>query len=426
VWTRRIDEFAQRGFRLTNYAPEAQCTPSRSALLTGRYSIRSGTYSVPIGVSGGWGLVKWERTLGDLLSAAGYACAAYGKWHVGEGAGRWPTDKGFEEWYGPPRTYDEALWPTDPWYDPTRDSVTRMVEIKKGEADVTERDQLTLDVRRDCDTEYLRRATAFIQRSVSGHTPFFVYFNHSLMHMPVIPREEFRGKTGQGPWADCLLELDSDFGALLDWLDELGVAENTMVVFAGDNGPEEVLLWRGSPGYWEGSYFAGGEGNLRTPCIVRWAGHVPAGRVSNDIMHVTDWFTTLLHAASVPPPADRVIDGISQLEWLTGLRERSAREGYLYWMGPELYGAKWHDFKLVLVSQQYSTDPPRKLSSPRIINLLIDPHEREAISLPYLHSWTASHFNRLIGAFQSSLVRESLIPAAAPADHIPHPGHGPG
>jgi arylsulfatase A-like enzyme len=420
AWTRRIDDFARQGLRLTNYAPEAQCTPTRSALLTGRYAIRSGTHCIPIGASDAWGLVKWERTLGDLLSEAGYACAVYGKWHVGEGAGRWPPDKGFEEWYGPPRTYDEALWPTDPWYDPARDPVTRMLQIRRGDAEVTACDQLTLELRRDCDAEYLRRASAFIRRNVSAGRPFFVYFNHSLMHMPVIPREEFRGKSGGGPWADCLLELDSDFGVLLDLLATERVADNTIVVFAGDNGPEEVLLWRGSPGYWEGSYFAGGEGNLRTPCIVRWLGHIPDGRVSNDIMHVTDWFTTLLHAANVPPPVDREIDGISQFDWLTGKRARSAREGYLYWMGPELYGVKWHDFKLVLVSQRYSTDPPSRLSGPRIINLLTDPHEREPVALPYLHSWTGAHFNRLIGEFQSSLVREPLIPAGAPVDHLPH------
>ena len=258
--TDRIDAFAGEGFRLTNYCPESQCTPTRSALLTGRHAIRSGTHSVPIGSSGGWGLVAWEKTLGELLRDAGYACAAYGKWHVGEGRGRWPTDRGFEEWYGPPRTYDEALWPTDPWYDPDRDPVSRMLEIKRGEPDVTEGEQLTLDVRRDCDAEYLRRAETFIRRSVQGDAPFFLYFNHSLLHMPVIPRAEFKGRSGQGDWADSLLELDTDFGTLLDLLDELDVADDTLVVFAGDNGPEDVLLWRGSPGYWEGSYFAGGRG----------------------------------------------------------------------------------------------------------------------------------------------------------------------
>jgi hypothetical protein len=164
-----------------------------------------------------------------------------------------------------------------------------MVEIKQGERDVTEREQLTLEVRRDCDREYLRRASAFMRAKAAAGVPFFVYFNHSLTHMLVVPRQEFEGSNGQGPWADSLLELDSDFGTLLDLLDLLGIADTTVVVFAGDNGPEEVLLWRGTPGYWEGSYLAGGEGNLRTPCMVRWPGRIPAGQVSDDIMHVTDW-----------------------------------------------------------------------------------------------------------------------------------------
>lgn len=417
--TGRIDAFAQEGVRLTNYCPESQCTPTRSALLTGRHAIRSGTHSVPFGAPGGWGLVAWERTIADLLSEAGYACSAYGKWHVGEGPGRWPTDKGFEEWYGPPRTYDEALWPADPWYDPARDPVSRMVEIRRGEADVTEREQLTLDIRRDCDREYLRRADAHIRRSVGQQTPFFVYFNHSLMHLPVLPREEFKGRTRQGDWADSLAELDADFGVLLDLLNELAIADDTLVVFAGDNGPEDVLLWRGSPGFWEGSYFAGGEGNLRTPCMARWPGKIPPGLGSDEIMHVTDWFTTLLRAADVEPPSDRVIDGVDQLDWLTGKRATSARDGYIYWMGPEMYGAKWRNFKLVLVAQKYMTDSPAKLATPRLINLTTDPQERELVSLPYLHSWTVAHFNRLIGGFGASLAREPLIPAGAPLDHVP-------
>jgi arylsulfatase len=419
TWTRRIDAFAAEGFRLTNYAPEAQCTPSRSALLTGRHAIRSGNHSVPLGAPGGWGLVAWERTLADVLSEAGYRCAAYGKWHVGEGPGRWPTDKGFEEWYGPPRTYDEALWPSDPWYDPKRDPVSRMVESRRGDHDVTEGAQLTLEVRRDCDREYLERASAFMRARAAEGQSFFVYFNHSLMHMPVIPRPEFQGRTGEGDWADSLLELDTDFGELLDLLAELDLATDTIVVFAGDNGPEEVLTWRGTPGYWEGSYFAGGEGNLRTPCIVRWPGHVRAGDASNEIMHVTDWFTTLLHAAGCEVPSDRVIDGVDQLPWLTAERESSSRDGYIYWMGPEMYGVKWRNFKLALVVQTYSTDPVGKLSIPRIINLVTDPQEREPVSLPHLHSWTASHFNRLLADYRASLEREPLIPAGAPLDHVP-------
>jgi arylsulfatase len=417
--TRRIDAFAGEGFRLTNYCPESQCTPTRSALLTGRHAIRSGTHSVPIGASGGWGLVTWEETLGDLLSAAGYRCAAYGKWHVGEGAGRWPTDHGFEEWYGPPRTYDEALWPTDPWYDPQRDPVSRMVEIKRGDDDVTEGAQLTLEVRRDCDLDYLRRAEAFIRHAVGDEEPFFVYFNHSLMHMPTIPREEFKGRSGQGAWADCLLELDADFATLLDLLADLDVADDTLVVFAGDNGPEEILLWRGTPGYWEGSYFAGGEGNLRTPCLVRWPGRVNAGGASNEIMHVVDWFTTILRATGVDQPGDREIDGVDQLSWLKGDANSSNREGYVYWMGPTMYGAKWRNFKLVLTAQMSELDAPARLATPRLINLITDPQEREPVPLPHLHTWVATHVNRLIGEFEASTKREPPIPLGAPLDHVP-------
>ena len=235
----------------------------------------------------------------------------------------------------------------------------------------------------------------------------------------MIPREEFRGRTRQGDWADSLVELDSDFGALLDLLDGLGLVDDTLVVFAGDNGPEEMLLWRGTPGFWEGSYFAGGEGNLRTPCIARWPGRVRAGEVSDEIMHVTDWFTTILRVAGAAPPGDREIDGIDQLPWLTGEAPSSGREGYIFWMGPEMYGVKWRNFKLVLVAQRYLTEPPAKLASPHIINLTVDPQEREPFTLPHLHSWTATHFNRLLGAFQASVAREPLIPAAAPLDHVP-------
>ncbi|TDW59975.1 arylsulfatase [Novosphingobium sp. PhB55] len=418
--TSRIDAFAKEGMRLTNYCPESQCTPTRSALMTGRHAIRSGTHTVPFAVPR-WGLVAWEKTIADMLTPAGYGCAAYGKWHVGEGPGRWPTDKGFEEWYGPPRTYDEALWPADPWYDPVRDPVSRMVEIRRGDTDVTEGAQLTLETRRDCDREYLTRAEAFIRRAAASETPFYIYFNHSMMHLPVIPREEFKGTTRQGDWADSLAELDADFGTLLDLLGELEIADNTIVVFAGDNGPEEVLLWRGSPGYWEGSYFGGGEGNLRTSCIVRWPGNILRGEASDEIMHVVDWFPTLLRAANVAPPTDRVIDGVDQFDWLTGKSPASARESYIYWMGDEMYGVKWQNFKLVMVIQKYFTEAPTKLATPHIVNLIIDPQEREATSLPYLHSWTATHFNRLIGDFADSVAREPLIPLGAPLDLVPRP-----
>jgi len=415
--TRRLDAFAAEGLQLLNYAPEAQCTPTRSALMTGRYSIRSGNGTVETPGKPG-GIVAWERTMGDILSEAGYATAIYGKWHVGDSEGRFPTDHGFDEWYGIPHSYDECLWPDDPFYDPERDPVSHVVESVKG-GPLVELEQLTMEVRRNIDREYLTRAEAFIRRSVDDERPFYVYFNHSMMHLPTIPREEYRGVSGAGDFADSLMEMDGDFGELLDLLDELGIAEDTVVVFAGDNGAEEALPWRGSSGFFEGSYFTGMEGALRTPCLVRWPGEVAPGRVSNEIVHVTDMFPTLLRWAGCEVPADREIDGRDQRPFFHGEQEKSNREGFLFWNGARLYGVKWQNFKTSLVDQKYFFDAAPPFANPRITNLLSDPKEREPIEYPHLHTWVLAHFNRLVAEFEASVAREELIPPSAPLDYIP-------
>jgi arylsulfatase len=416
--TKRIDVFAKEGFQLLNYAPEAQCTPCRSALMTGRYSIRSGNHTVTLAGEAGSGLVAWERTLGDIFSEAGYATLCTGKWHIGDDDGRWPTDHGFDEWYGPPHSYDEALWETDPWYDPERDPVAYMLQGRKGER-VVEKEKLTYELKRNIDSEYQRRNFQFIEENASAARPFFLYYNHSLMHIPVVPRDEYKGKSGNGDWADSLLQLDGDFGDILDKLDGLGLVDNTIVVFAGDNGNEEMLLHRGTAGYWEGSYFTGMEGSLRTPCLVRWPNKIPAGVESNEIVHVTDWFTTLLKMTGLEVPDDREIDGQDQSPFFYGEQEESSREGFIFWNGEKMYGVKWRNFKLSLVKQKYFTDPALPLGFPHVVNLVTDPKEREPYHPIYYHSWTMAHFGRLVKEFQESVKREPLIPAGAPLDYIP-------
>jgi arylsulfatase len=415
--TRRIDGFAGEGMKLLNFAPEAQCSPSRAALMTGRYAIRSGNHTVALPGDEG-GLVAWEKTLGDVLSAQGYATACYGKWHIGASDGRWPTDHGFDEWLGIPRTWDESLWPDDPWYDPKRDGITNVLESRRGEK-VREVKQLTQEVRRGIDAEFLARSKAFMKRSVEANKPFFLYFNHSLMHFPILPRAEFKGRSGQGEWADCLLQLDADFGTLLDDLRELGIDGDTIVVFSGDNGPEEMEPWRGHPGFFDGSYFTGMEGSLRTPCLVRYPGRVPPGAQSNEIVHITDMFTTLLRWAGTDAPGDRVIDGVDQRAFLEGKQKNSAREGFPYWMGETLYGVKWRDFKLAFHMQKTLAEPAQKLATPYLINLIVDPKERKPFDFPYVHSWTAIHFGKILKEFAASVQREPLIPAGAPLDHVP-------
>ncbi|HTV07026.1 MAG TPA: arylsulfatase [Acidobacteriaceae bacterium] len=417
VDTARIDSFAKEGMMLLNFAPEAQCTPSRSALMTGRYAIRSGNHTVALAGAQG-GLVRWERTLGDILSDAGYATAIVGKWHIGESAGRWPTDHGFNEWYGIPRSYDECLWPDDPWYDAKRDPVTRVLEGEKGQP-VRELQQLNVEVRRDIDIEYISRAKSFLKSSKEAGKPFFLYFNHSMLHLPTIPRPEFKGKTGHGAFADSLLELDSDFGAMIDYLDELGVTDNTIVVFSGDNGAEELEPWRGTSGYFEGSYFTGMEGSLRTPGLVRYPGHVPPGQKSNEIVHMTDMFTTLLAWAGLEAPKDRVIDGVDQRAFFEGKQQSSNREGFPYWLTNQLYGVKWRNFKLVLVQQKTLTDPALPLPNPHLINLDTDPKERGPYDYPYVHTWVLEHVGKILMEYQQSVALEPLIPAGAPLDYVP-------
>jgi arylsulfatase len=417
--TRRTDEFAREGLQLWHYIAEPQCTPSRSALLTGRYAIRSGTHTVPR-FSSSYGLVAWERTIADILSEAGYSTACFGKWHLGAEDGRWATDHGFDEWYGPPRSYDESRWPENPWYRPDRDLQSYMHEGTRDAGVRRLDDQLqTIELRRDVDVEYTRRAVAFLRKSVAETQPFYLYFNHSLLHVPTIPRSEFQGATGNGDWADCLLELDQDFGALLDVLDELGVADNTIVVYAGDNGAESLLIARGSSGVFEGSYFTSSEGGLRTPCLIRWPGRVDPGRASNEIVHQTDMFTTLLAWAACPIPDDREIDGVDQRTFFEGSQATSSREGCLVWVSDVLHAVKWQNFKVAYIRQRYSDEAPQVLATPVVINLLTDPKERESWPVMQAYNWVYLHAGRLRDAYERSIAREPPIPAGAPIDHVP-------
>lgn len=365
--TPQIDKLAEEGMQLLNFAPETQCTPSRSALMTGRYSIRSGNQTVALAGSTG-GLVTWERTLAEVLSDQGYATGIVGKWHIGASQGRWPTDQGFDEWIGVPHSYDEALWVNDPWYDKDRDPVANVIESKRGQ-EPTVVEQLTEDVKLSLDRTFLDRSKDFIKRSAAAGKPFFLYFNHTLMHLPVKPRPEFKGVTGHGDWADSLAQLDADFGELMAFLDENDLRKNTIVVFSGDNGPEEMEPDRGHPGFWDGSYFTGMEGSLRTPALVRYPGVVSPGRKSNEIVHITDMFTTLALWAGAKVPDDRIIDGVDQRAFLQGDADKSAREGFPFWMGSRMYGVKWRNFKVVTVLQRTLAEPAQELATPHIINL---------------------------------------------------------
>lgn len=300
-----------------------------------------------------------------------------------------------------------------------RDVHLPVLEGYKGKSVGVAIDMLTVAVRRDIDLEYLQRAEAFIRKNAARSQPFYVYFNHSMMHMPVVPRQQFAGRSESGDWADSLLELDADFGQLLDLIDELGVAEETIVILAGDNGAEDTSPWRGTSGYWQGSYFTGMEGSLRSPCLIRWPGYVPANRRSNEIVHITDMFTTLVRWAGAEVPQDRVIDGADRRAFFEAQTTRSARDGFIFWNGPRICGVKWRDFKIAMVQQQYFWDPVLEYAVPHIYNLKQDTKKRENQAVYY--GWVASHAGRMIGEFTASIKREPPIPSGAPVGFNPYP-----
>jgi arylsulfatase len=308
--TPRLDQLASEGTRLTNFNVEAQCTPSRSAIMTGRFSIRSGTHTVPIG-GGLDGLTQWEVTIAETLSAVGYATGHFGKWHLGSIQGRLPNDQGFDEWYGIPRTTDEAFWPSDAQAKAANTPLTHLMEGRKGQPS-RELAIYDLERRRETDEEITRRAIDFMRRNVAAGKPFYAYVPYTQVHFPALPNRRFAGKTGYGDFPDCLAEMDANVGELLDAVDSLGIRNNTIVVFTSDNGPDHNWPWQGSSGPWRGYYFTHMEGSLRTPFIIRWPGSVPAGRVSNEIVHEVDTFTTLAKMAGAAVPQDRAIDGVDQ------------------------------------------------------------------------------------------------------------------
>jgi arylsulfatase A-like enzyme len=207
--TPRLDALASEGMRLLNFNVEAQCSPSRAALLTGRYAVRTGNGSVPIDTPR-YGLVQWEITLAKLLSDADYGTGAFGKWHLGQTDGRFPTDQGFDEWYGIPNSTDEAAWPDSSLFRPESDPfavVEHVMEGTKGEAPKNVK-VYNLAERRVIDRECTDKAKDFMARQVAAGKPFFAYIPYTMVHMPILPAPEFDGKTGNGFWADALTQIN--------------------------------------------------------------------------------------------------------------------------------------------------------------------------------------------------------------------------
>ena len=411
--TPRLDKLAGEGLRLTNMNMEAQCTPSRSSMLTGRFSMRSGTYAVPLG-GVPEGLTQWEITIAQSLSNEGYATGMWGKWHLGSHDGRLPNDRGFDEWYGIPRTTDEARWPASPGYSPQIVPGQEIMEGKKGEKSRGVKDY-DLEERRLMDAEITKRTAGFIEQHAKTGKPFFAYLALTQPHLPTLPNPAFAGKTGNGDWADMLAEMDHNVGQVLDAIDAAGVRDNTIVIFTSDNGAEFFKPWNGWAGPWRGNYVTALEGGLRVPFMVRWPGKIPAGRTSNEIVHGVDLFATLARFTGAKVPDDRPIDSLDQSDFFFGKSEKSAREGFPIWNSNTLMAVKWRNWKVHFYKQDTPMDPPLKLLIPFIINLYTDPLEES----PTLDSWVLHPVFKIVAGFEMSVRQHPLIPMGTPDPYSP-------
>jgi arylsulfatase A-like enzyme len=357
--TPRIDRLAAEGTRLTDfYVSQAVCGASRASLLTGCYAERVGYQGAP-GPASKIGLNLDEETMAELLKTRGYATAIFGKWHLGCVPEFYPTRQGFDRYLG--LLYSNDMWHYE--YDGTLltsgwKSQHPPLMLMRDEQPVAEikslEDQSTLTER------YTREALRFIDENKDR--PFFLYLPHSMVHTPVAASPEFRGRSGHGPYADAVLELDASTGRILDRLSRYGLDANTVVIFTSDNGPWlNFGPYAGSSGplrEGKGTMFEGGP---RVPFIIRWPGRIPAGRVSSEIASTIDLLPTIAGWTGAPLPK-LPIDGLDLGPFLEGRSGESPRDHFFYYYEHGLRAVRKGRWKLIFPhkSRSYVGVEPRR------------------------------------------------------------------
>lgn len=412
VPTPRIDRLAAEGMRLTNFNVEYSCVVSRAALLTGRYAVRTGAAQRS-------GITLWELTLPEALKPLGYLSALYGKWHLG-GEQNWhgkrePTNQGFDEWYGIPQSSNEAQTTSMPGFDPSKMQTPYIWEGRAGEP-ARQVKVFDLESRRTLDRESALKSIAFMEQNVRSNRPFFLYYSITQIHFPTLAHPDFAGKTGAGDIGDAMADVDYNTGLVLDAIDRLGITRDTIVIWISDNGAEIRRPWRGTAGPWTGFYNTVMEGGVRTPGMIRWPGRIPAGQVSNEIVHEIDLFPTLAAAIGADiVPRDRPIDGVNQLPLFEG-KAPSARESVLFWTENKVLRAvKWQDWKLHYAYQlERGVDIPPAL---RLFNLRTDPEEETDIK--DFNPWVKSIIDTISADFQASTEKFPNVPQDAPDPYVP-------
>jgi len=379
IRTPNLDRMAAEGMRFTDFYSAAEvCTPSRAALLTGRYPIRSGMCNDRHRVlrrNSLGGLPEKELTLAELLKERGYAAACIGKWHLGVfsiDSAHHPKRHGFDHYLGLPHSNDMDPTPSAPRGAPARldqDPAWWNAPLFRNEELVEQPADQTKLTRR-----YTEEAVNFIRQNKAR--PFFLYFPHSFPHVPLFASARFSHTSLRGLYGDVVEELDWSVGQVLDALRVEGIARNTFVFFTSDNGP---WLTQGRAGGSAGMLREGKgstwEGGMHEPGITWWPGKVPPGVVSRELACTMDLFTTCLELAGAKAPQDRPIDGLDISPVLFGTGQ-SPRRSFIYYRGTQIYAARLGQFKAHFTTKSaYGPDPAQFHEPPLLFDLGVDPGE---------------------------------------------------
>ncbi|MBV6501574.1 MAG: Arylsulfatase [Prosthecobacter sp.] len=353
IRTPNLDRMAAEGTRFTDFSvTSALCTPSRAALMTGKYPGRVGLATGVLRPDARDGLAGAETTMAEVFKGAGHATGCIGKWHLGFVKGMRPMDQGFDSYYGVLHNLDH--FETDLFKGEGGMPVLRGESVERRPAVPAEMTGL-----------YTDEALKFIESN--RDRPFFLYVGHAMPHLPFDASPKFKGRSGRGLYGDVVEELDDSTGRILETLRSLGLAENTLVLFTSDNGPERRTPGTAAP--LSGGKHTVFEGGLRVPCIAWWPGHVPAGRVCREMLTTLDLLPSFARLCQVPPPQG--LDGLDQLDLLLDAGARSRRTTLF-----SLYGYK----ERRLESMREGRWKLHLLPNQMLFDLQADPGETQDVS----------------------------------------------
>jgi arylsulfatase len=405
-----IDRIAREGMLFTDYYGEQSCTAGRSAFITGQHPVRTGLTKV--GVPGApLGLQPEDPTLAELLKPHGYATGQFGKNHLGDRDEFLPTNHGFDEFFGNLYHLNAEEQPEDPDYPKSPEFRKafgpRGVIRSYADGRIQDSGPLTRKRMETVDEEFLAASLKFIDKAHQQEKPFFVWFNSTRMHYYTHVQASQLGRSGQGFYNDAMMEHDDHVAALLNKLDELGIAENTIVLYSTDNGPHFNMWPDAAISPFRGEKNTNWEGGYRVPAMVRWPARIEAGSVSNQVMSHLDWVPTLMAAVGDKQIKQKLLDGhraddktfkvhldgYNFLPFLTGESPRAPRLEFFYFSDDGLLtSARIGDWKLVFAEQRARRfdvwrDPFVTLRAPKLFHLRRDPLERADTDSNGYNNW---------------------------------------